>query len=313
MNGDIGDGKKRSVDPGGQTDAGDLFQRRYIYFHLFPGKSGGIFHPHKGAHYQHCGDHVGNLGGDPHAQNVHLADDHKKEIEEYIDDSGNGNIDQRPFGIAGCTHDRGTESVKDHRRDPQTANPHIKHRIIKNFCGGGHDPEHRFGENYADHRHSDPPVQGNRHRRVDDLREFPVILGADIACRQNVHPGAQTVKNIEDKHSKSVGRSYCCHRFGGTETPQYDQVGSIKKQPQYIGKDQRDGKTDNLGKERSVTHIYLVFAGSSHNNAFLKKNLLLKYTVKQIFAILFVFFGIFFRKNSLYPAAALKKSSGRLY
>ena len=42
-------------------------------------------------------------------------------------------------------------------------------------------------------------------------------------------------------------------------------------------------------------------------------NLLLKYTVKQIFAILFVFFGIFFRKNSLYPAAALKKSSGRLY
>ena len=55
---------------------------------------------HERQHHQHGRDILADDGGQGHACHVHLQYNDKEQIEQYVDDACDGQIDHRPLSVA---------------------------------------------------------------------------------------------------------------------------------------------------------------------------------------------------------------------
>ena len=78
------------------------------------------FHNHNSRHA------LGNGGSNGHAGYVHMEDDNQYHVENHINDSGDGQKDQRTFGITYGSQNAGTEIIDHAGRHPDEINTYVQ-------------------------------------------------------------------------------------------------------------------------------------------------------------------------------------------
>ena len=125
--------------------------------------------------------------------------------------------------------------------------------------------QHRFGDEQAEYHHKKPAANSNCHSGVDGVEKALFILRTRVTRHQHVDPGTDAEKEIQHQHSESRSRAHRRHRFAGGKLSQHDQVGCVKHQREHIAEHKRNGKFDDLAKQRPVGHINFIFF--SHNKS----------------------------------------------
>ena len=211
---------------------------------------------------------TGKFCGKSHPARIRLEYDHKKQIEQNIGDAGNGDEQQRPFGIAHRPQNGSSDDIKDRKRQPDTADLKIKNRFIQYIIRRPHQRQRRTGKQNSEYCRCDPAVYTDRNGCMDHPGNFFMIFRADIPGGNGVHSGTESIEK-NDQHDIQCGTRTHCRSGNGTdflrsELTEDDKICRIKKQTDDTGPHQRERETENLAEKRAMTHIDLIFFIAVH-------------------------------------------------
>ena len=117
---------------------------------------------------------MGDDGGQGHAGHVHLKDDHKDQIQDHVDDSGEGEKVQRPLGVPLGPKDGGPEIVDKIGGQAQEIDAQVHSGQVDDIGGGGHPLQQLPGHSHAKCRHNNAAGQGQGHGGVDTAAHIVV-------------------------------------------------------------------------------------------------------------------------------------------
>ena len=110
---------------------------------------------------------------------IHIKNSYEYDVERHVEYTGNGQKDQRTFGIAGSAEDRRAEVVDHSKGDAAEVYFHIQCGKRQHICGGIHPAQERLGECDAYHCQHHTADQGGGNSGMDGLVDHRVLLSAD--------------------------------------------------------------------------------------------------------------------------------------
>ena len=128
LNEEVGNGKHRVLNAGGNAqpqNPSDLLPVQTQSAHF---QAAAAAQPCHVTQHQNCRYVLGNHTGQCHALRCHAADNDEEQIQKNIQNSGNGQIQQRPPGVAGGTEHRVAEVENAQSGHTQGVDSEIEHR-----------------------------------------------------------------------------------------------------------------------------------------------------------------------------------------
>ena len=121
----VGNGKQGALQTGRQTDGHHLDELDAVEAQLFQLQTACIGALHQDEHNHHSGKALGNGGRQGNACHIHVQHRDEDDIQRHIDHTGDGEEDQRAFGIACGPEDRSGEVVDHREGDARKIDPDI--------------------------------------------------------------------------------------------------------------------------------------------------------------------------------------------
>ena len=172
--------------------------------------------PYKADEDEHDGDILRNDGRNGDACNVQLTDDHKEQIQENVQHTGNGEEDERALRIAVGAEDGGGKIVDQRAGNADEIDAQIEAGQRQNVVRRVHPFEHRRGkeETEQERHHAQNEAQGDG--AVDGTLDARVVAAAGIARDQNVdtdgNADERAGQKIDERRGRADGGQGICRR-----------------------------------------------------------------------------------------------------
>ena len=197
--------------------------------------------------------------GDGHALGGHIAADDEHQIQNDVQHTGHGQIDQRTLGVTGGAEDAVAAVVNAHARQTQRVDAQVQHGAGEEFLLGVQQPQHRFGEEQADHAHQYARAQTDQQGGVGGALHVLIVADAQPAGHGHVDAGA---------HADEQAGEQGYQRGGGADGAQGDigvvgvfagdgHVAEVEQHLQYLRQHQRQAEQQDIFPQRAAGHLDL--------------------------------------------------------
>lgn len=232
----IGKGKQGTLYSGRQSDLHHPAQTTGLDIKFPDIQTAWTLHPAQAEKDQDCADALGDDGGKRDSCHVHMQDDHKKQIQDYINHTCCRKEIQRPFGIPGGTQDGASEIVSHGCRHSDEDNFQVQGSFVKDIGRSAHPDQKRSGEKHADSDEYNTGDQADGNCRMYIVTGPLLITASQRVPDRYVGSDGKADKKIDQKVRKRTGRSHCRQGFVSCKTPNYDHICSIEEKLQAAGK-----------------------------------------------------------------------------
>ena len=93
---------------------------------------------------------------------------------------------------------------------------------------------------------------------MDCFFQILPLLRSGILGNQDIRANGKSHKHIDHQIDERCGRTHCRKGFPAGKMPHHNDICRVKQQLQNTGKNQRNRKSYNFWKKRSVAHIHFV-------------------------------------------------------
>ena len=182
---------------------------------------------------------------------------HKNEekVHEHVDETGGGQVVERPFRVADGTKDRTSEVIKHHDRHTEEVDAQVKGGLIDNICRGAHQHKHRTGKDHAEKSKHNAAHNADAERGVNRFRGILVPFRADIARDKHICSDRKTEEQVRDEADKRPGRTDGAHGRVIDKLAHDNQVHRVEQKLQHAGQNKGHGEPQHLARQRTGAHV----------------------------------------------------------
>ena len=184
----------------------------------------------------------------------------QEQVQDHIHHPGDGHVQQGPLRIPHTAEYGAEEVVHRQEGEAQEVDAQIDRRQRQDLVGGLHQPEHGFGNDYAQQGEEDAAHGPDEGGGLHGLPHAPVVPGPEVPGGQDAGPGAQTHEQVDEQlHQGAVGA------YGGqggipAQPPHHDQVCGVEGQLQDTRQHHGDRKGYQLRQEPPLAEVDLMTA-----------------------------------------------------
>ena len=250
----IGNREQGTLDTGGQADPQHFKKLGLVKTHFLQIQAAGIGAFHEGTDYQDRRDGLGNGGSQCHTGHIHVQNHYEEQIQNYVDNACKGQVNQRAFGITGCTENGGAVVVYHSKGDAAKIDLHINTGKRKNGIRRTHHPKEALGEENTYKGEEDTAKQCHRHGCMHSIVNGFLFTAAKTVGNGNTSTHRKTDKQVDNQIGDGTGSTYGSYGNTAAEPSHHHQIRSVEQKLQYTGKKDRDGIGNNAGQQRSFQH-----------------------------------------------------------
>ena len=252
---DVGKSRQGHLEPGGQPHIHDFFQHGPVQAHLPPGQ--GIDLPAAEEHHQHQHrrNELAQDGGVSHTGHSPAEPDDEIQVQHHIQDGGEGQKIQRPFGISHGPQDGGPHVVDHQAGDAGEIDPQIgdgmgchRRRRLHALHQEGRDGPAQGHEHQGQ---KECPHQGGMDRPAQFCSHFcPEILG-DHHAGPGAHPQEKAHQGVDAGHDGG-------HPAQGRRTheiPHHHRIHCIVQLLEQVPEQEGQGKPEKMREDPAPGHI----------------------------------------------------------
>ena len=199
--------------------------------------------------------------------------DDKDEVEGHVYDSGEGEVVQRPLGVALGPEDGRAEVVEQVGGHSQKVDAQVDGGQADNVGGRGHPLQKLADHRHPEDHHGDAADQGQGHGGVDAMADVVVPPRPQVPGHHHVGAHREAYKQVDGEvDQRGVG----AHRRQGLlagEPAHYHHVRRVEQELQQAGGHQRQGEQQDLVCQRPAAHVNAVFLIHDPSSPFQKTKL----------------------------------------
>ena len=188
-----------------------------------------------------------------------MEHDNEKHIQSGIQNAGDDQKEQRPFGIADSAQNGGAVVVEHKKRHSQKINPHIERGMFNNIVGRSHQLQGKPGENQPDKRHHNAAEERKQNRGMYGFRHFLRPAGGIVAGSQYIAAEGNANKQVGEHINKGGRGADGGERLASGKASHDHNIHRIKHKLQNAGKHQRQRKRNQLVHNGAAAHINFIF------------------------------------------------------
>ena len=193
-----------------------------------------------------------------------MAHDYKKQVQQDVDQAGDGQIVQRTLRIAHGAKDGRAEGVEHVSGHSKKINLHIQRCAVDDVLRVAHEGQQGTRQHEAQHAH-----QHAADARHDDGSMHALMHGAGIVCaigpgNDNACAHAKAHEYVDNQVDQCAGGAHGGQRLRADELADHDHIRGVVQQLQYAGEDQGQGEAENLWQQRAAAHVHFIVAGITH-------------------------------------------------
>lgn len=186
LNDYVAQGECHALQTGRYTDSDNFQCHCAVDAQFVQVKMGGVWLLHQGDAHQKGSQSLRNDGGKCNTGNAHLKDDDKDQVQDHIGHAADKQEEQRAFGVAFGAQNRGTKGVDQTEEGADKIDTHIQLAHIDDVAWGGHQFQHRSGQEKARDHQKQAAIDRHGNGGVYRFFNLLVVSGADVAGNQNV-------------------------------------------------------------------------------------------------------------------------------
>ena len=243
------------MQSGGDAQANDFQGAVPVEPELRPAQGKGRVIVDQGQHNQHRREILGEDAGQRHAGHGHLDHQDEKEVENDIEDSGQGQETQRPPGVAQCAQNGAAVVVDGQTRHAQQVDSQIQHCAVDQIFLGAEQLENGPGQRHAQDGEQDTQPQAQQSRRVEQLPEALGVPRAVEAGGQHIDSAAQADEKAGEHGDQRRSGAHGAQSLGADELTDHGQICQVEENLQQIGTDQGKTEQEYLLCQGSVCHV----------------------------------------------------------
>lgn len=194
----------------------------------------------------------------------------KEHIQHHIHHTGEGEVNQRAFGIACGPENGGTEVVDHGEGDAGKVDFHIHRRQGEHRLRSVHHSQERLGKGDAEYREHHTTEQSCGNGGVDGAVHHVVLPAAQAVGHAHAGSHRQADEEVDHQVGNGAGGTHCGHADTAAEPPHHDQVCRIKQQLKQAGENDGNGVADDAAKQRPLEHMSVGLI-QKNSLSFLKK------------------------------------------
>ena len=157
-------------------------------------------------HHQRRADDLGGHGGNGRPGHPHFQNDHAEQIHENIHNTGNGQEDERPPGIAHGPQDSGTHVIHHGGQGPGKVQPDIGLGIGQAAVRGAHVYQNPGGGENAQGGDNQSQNQGQGHAGMQGILSSAPVSRAIELGQQHRGAGAEADEEaVQQIHQRGGG------------------------------------------------------------------------------------------------------------
>jgi len=256
LDADVGDGKQRALQPGGQADAHDLAQQLPVDLQLVPVDADGPVAVGQDPKQDARADGVGDHRGQRHAVRGHAHHDDEKQIQPHIDQARRRQADQRRHGVALAAEDCRLKVEQQNHGQAQQIDAQIGLRHGEDLRRHRDQLQHRHGQRLAQRRGGEAARQ--RHQQRDIHGPVDAVLLLHPRELGDNHIGAQrhAHKKVHDQTHHRAVAAHGGHGVLAHEAAHHGHVRRVEQLLQDPRHRQRQRENQNIFDQRAGEHIH---------------------------------------------------------
>ena len=206
---DVGNRKHGTLNPGRQTDFHDLPegcpidpQRLPLYMNVLLGNP-------QTPEQQHRADRIGDHRGDGNTVDGHVQDSHKKQVQRYIQDTGDEQCNQRDFCLAHTAENCRLKVIKQNHGHSQQVDSQVEQRRTKHIVRHMERVQQRSRREFTDYSHKNAAQKRYHNRGMDRFFHRLPVIPSDGVGDDNIRTQRNADEQVDDQGDN---RAVCPHR-----------------------------------------------------------------------------------------------------
>ena len=253
----VGQREDGVLQAGGDADHQDALDRRLVEPQLPHAQAAGVLPPQQVNDDQDGGYPLGNGAGDGHALGGHPAADDEYQIQNDVQHTGHGQVDQGTLGIAGGAEDTVAAVVDADAGQAQRINTQVQHGAGKELLLGVQQAQHRLGKERADQAHQHACTRADQQGGVGGALYVLTVADAQPAGHRHIDTGAHADEQAGEQGHQCGGGAHGAQRhigiigiFTGD-----GHVAEVEQHLQHLGQHQRQAEQQNIFPQRPAGHL----------------------------------------------------------
>ena len=225
--------------------------------HPQPGQAqtAGVLPPQQVQHDQQSRQALGDHAGHGHALGGHVAPDDEEQVQDHIQHTGDGQIQQRPPGVAHGAHNAVAAVVDGHGRHAQGIYFQIQSGSVNQLVLGMQHGQHRTCQQHADQAHNDAEGGAQHEGRVDRLFHPLPVAHAQAPGHRHIDAAAHADQQPRKQRHQQRGGP---HRAQGAIVGKFTgdgHVAEVEQHLQHLGHHQRQAEQQHIFPQGPLRHV----------------------------------------------------------
>lgn len=201
---------------------------------------------------QERGDGLGGGGGESGTGDAHVEAADEDEVEDDVEDGGDGEEVQRGAGVADGPEDRREVVEGDDGDHEQEADEAEGGGVVHELGGGAQEREEGSDEEGADEGEDDGETEADPGADADGAPDGGLILGAVGLGDRDGEAGGHAPGEAGDEPEQGAGGADRGERQDADEAANEDGVGELVDLLDHVAQDQRDGEGEDGAPGRAL-------------------------------------------------------------
>ena len=254
----IGQGEYNSLETGRQSHLQDPFHNTLVQMQLPQVQMQRPLIPHQAAQHQQGGHRLRDDGSQRHSRHTHPEHDDKQQIQRHIGHSGDSQVVQRTPGVPLGPKDGRAEVIEHVHRHPGKIDPQIDGGQIDHVRRGRGPDQQLPGQSHPQHRQKHAADERDGDGGVDAAAYILLPAAPHVTGHHHVGTHGEAHEQVDQQVDKGAGRPHGGQRRLSCTAAHHHHVGGVKQQLQQAGKHKRQGKQQDLPRQRTMYHIHPV-------------------------------------------------------
>ena len=208
-------------------------------------------------------DQVGENGGESHALHGHLHNQDEKQVQEDIQDAGDGEADKRRAGVAPAPENRRFKVIEEDDRQSDEVNAQVEHRTGKNLRRDREKAQERVDDQLPQEHEKETAQNGQQDGGVHGIVDAFLIPRADASCDHHVGAQRNAGEQIDQEAYHRAVAADGRHGGGAGKAPHHGDIRGIEQLLENSRSGQRKGHHQDFISQRAVQHVNFM---SFHSN-----------------------------------------------
>lgn len=248
------DGKNGILDPGRNAEEQDTFGGLFMKAQLLQAQAAFILSAEQIQKDQSGRNILGDNTGCGNTVGGHMTPDHEEQIQDYVKNTGSGQVDQWSCSVTAGTENAVSKVVDCHGRHAKSIDFQIQNSTVHQLVLGVQKSKHIRRKDNADHADEHAQRQAEQQRGMNDLIGVFRIISAQSMGSPDIDAGAHTNKETGKQRYKERGGADASQCLVAGKPSDNCHIAQIEHDLQHLRECKRDAEQQKIFPERAFRH-----------------------------------------------------------